>query len=123
MMVLAVFFLGVFLVALAFAGIELGLKAVCKIREALFIVAVLVLLSSSVNARCRITNETTHNFRVDSGDTYGQTLGAHSSTSIDAGDIVGQSVDGREFSASCEDGESLVVREVMGRIRAQRREW
>lgn len=80
-----------------------------------------VLVSTPANARCRITNETTHNFRVDSGDAYGQSLGAHSSTSIEAGDVVGQSSDGREFSTSCEDGEALVVTELQGRIRVQRR--
>jgi hypothetical protein len=89
------------------------------IRTLILLTALLVPLT--VNAQCRITNETTHNFRVDSGDAYGQSLGAHSSTSIEAGDVVGQSSDGREFSTSCEDGEALVVTELQGRIRVQRR--
>ena len=81
----------------------------------------LLFFAIPVEARCRITNDTNYNFRVDSGHTYGQGVSAHSSTSIDSGDVSGESDDGREFSTECEDGDVLVVKEIRGKIRVVRR--
>lgn len=90
-------------------------------RRALFVLGVL-LLSASAEARCRITNDTSHNFTVASGETWGQYLGAYSTTTIDGGDMSGQSDDGREFSGLCRDGDAVTVKEIQGRIRVMRQE-
>jgi hypothetical protein len=80
-----------------------------------FIVFYCVLISIA-NASCRIINETQTSFRVTSdgvsGSTSGQVLEAHSSTSIQAGEITGESPDGASFSGSCEDGDEMVLRSV-----------
>lgn len=65
-------------------------------------------------ASCRISNETAYSFNVSSGNTSNQSVGAHTTTTIASGTIVGKSKEGKTFGGSCKDGDSLVVKEEKG---------
>ena len=74
-------------------------------------------------ADCRIFNETQYTFVVDSGNTYGQSLGPHQESQFARGTMTASGEDdaGKHatFSGTCGDGDRFVVREVRG----SRGEW
>jgi len=76
----------------------------------------LALLAAAADARasCRISNETGYSFTVASGNTSNQSVGAHTTTTIAPGTIVGKSKEGKTFGGSCKDGDNLVVKEDKG---------
>jgi len=64
----------------------------------------------AVWAGCRIKNETKWDFKVESGNTSNQSVGAHTSTTIAAGRIKGiDAKAGTTISGSCKDGEELKI--------------
>ena len=65
-------------------------------------------------ASCRINNETNYAFMVSSGNTSNQSVGAHTSTTIASGKILGKSKEGKTIGGSCKDGDELVVKEEKG---------
>ena len=71
-------------------------------------------VASPARASCRISNETGYSFTVSSGNTSNQSVGAHTTTSIAPGTIVGKSKEGKTFGGSCKDGDNLVVKEDKG---------
>ncbi len=77
-------------------------------------VACAALLAAPALASCRIHNDTSHDFTVESGNTSNQSVGAHTTTSIAAGKIIGKSKDGKSISGSCKDGDSLEVKDEGG---------
>jgi hypothetical protein len=86
------------------------LEATMKI----FVVGVLALASvlgtaANASASCRIHNDTSYSFTVESGNTSNQSVGSHTTTSIAAGRIVGRSKDGKSISGSCKDNDQLEV--------------
>lgn len=74
----------------------------------------LALLAAPAYASCRIHNDTGHDFTVESGNTSNQSVGAHTTTSIAPGKIIGKSKDGKSISGSCKDGDSLEVKDEGG---------
>ncbi len=61
-------------------------------------------------ASCRIHNDTGFDFKVESGNTSNQSVGAHTTTSIAAGTITGKDDKaGKTISGSCKDGDELEV--------------
>jgi hypothetical protein len=72
------------------------------------------LTAASARASCIVTNETGYEFVVSSGNSPNQKVGAHATTTIEAGKISGKSPDGKTISGSCRDGGSLVVLEKNG---------
>ncbi|HTA21423.1 MAG TPA: hypothetical protein VK989_19155 [Polyangia bacterium] len=72
------------------------------------------LLSAPANASCVVTNETAYAFVVESGNAPNQKVGAHATTTIEAGKISGKSAEGKTIAGTCKDGASLVVREKNG---------
>jgi len=78
-----------------------------------FVTASLVPLA--VHASCRIHNDTGWEFKVESGNTSNQSVGAHTTTSIAAGKIKGvDAKSGKTISGSCKDGDSLEVKDDHG---------
>src|SRR5438552_15182653 len=73
-------------------------------------------LASPALASCRIHNETKYSFTVESGNTSNQSVGAHTTTSIAAGRVIGKSSDGKSFGGSCKDGEEVKVIEDQGDV-------
>jgi hypothetical protein len=65
-------------------------------------------------ASCRVTNQTGYSFTVSSGNVSNQRVGAHTTTSIEAGKIQGKSPEGKTISGSCKDGGDLVIQEKNG---------
>jgi hypothetical protein len=66
-------------------------------------------------AGCRIHNDTKWAFKVESGNTSNQSVGAHTTTSIAAGKIKGvDAKSGKTISGSCKDGDSLVIKDDKG---------
>ncbi|HEY8923573.1 MAG TPA: hypothetical protein VIU64_04270 [Polyangia bacterium] len=65
-------------------------------------------------ASCRISNETGYSFTVSSGNTSNQSVGAHTTTTIAPGTIVGKSKEGKTFGGSCKDGDNLILKEDKG---------
>jgi hypothetical protein len=66
-------------------------------------------------AGCRIHNDTKWAFKVESGNTSNQSVGAHTTTSIAAGKIKGvDAKSGKTISGSCKDGDSLEVKDENG---------
>ncbi len=64
----------------------------------------------AVWAGCRISNETKWDFKVESGNTSNQSVGAHTTTTIAAGKIKGVDAKaGKTISGSCKDGEQLKI--------------
>jgi hypothetical protein len=72
------------------------------------------LVSAAAHGSCVVTNETGYEFVVSSGNAPNQKVGAHATTTIEAGKIAGKSAEGRTISGSCKDGARLVVREKNG---------
>jgi len=72
------------------------------------------LLSTPANASCVVTNQTAYVFVVESGNSPNQKVGAHATTTIEAGKISGKSAEGKTIAGSCKDGASLVVLEKNG---------
>jgi hypothetical protein len=70
--------------------------------------------ASRASASCRIANETGYSFTVSSGNVSNQRVGAHTTTSIAAGKIMGKSDDGKTISGACKDGGDLIVKEKNG---------
>ncbi len=68
------------------------------------------LISAVSSASCSIHNDTGYDFKVESGNTSNQSVGAHTSTSIAAGRIIGKDEkSGKTISGSCKDGDQLEV--------------
>jgi hypothetical protein len=66
-------------------------------------------------AGCRIHNDTKWEFKVESGNTSNQSVGAHTTTSIAAGKIKGVDAKaGKSISGTCKDGDSLEVKDDHG---------
>jgi hypothetical protein len=66
-------------------------------------------------AGCRIHNDTKWAFKVESGNTSNQSVGAHTTTSIAAGKIKGvDAKSGKTISGSCKDGDSLEIKDDHG---------
>ena len=74
----------------------------------------LVAGGSRAAASCRVTNETGYAFTVSSGNASNQRVGAHATTTIEAGKIQGKSPDGKTVSGQCKDGGDLVIQEKNG---------
>jgi hypothetical protein len=70
--------------------------------------------AARAQASCIVTNETAYEFVVSSGNSPNQKIGAHATTTIEAGKISGKSPEGRTISGSCKDGARLVVQEKNG---------
>ena len=67
------------------------------------------------SASCRIHNDTKWSFKVESGNTSNQSVGAHTTTSIAAGKIKGVDAKaGKTISGTCKDGDSLEVKDEGG---------
>jgi hypothetical protein len=72
-------------------------------------------LASTASASCRIYNDTKWDFKIESGNTSNQSVGAHTTTSIAAGKIKGvDAKNGKTISGSCKDGDSLEVKDEGG---------
>lgn len=64
----------------------------------------------AVWAGCRISNETKWSFKVESGNTSNQSVGANTTTTITAGRIKGVDAKaGKTISGSCKDGDTLRI--------------
>ena len=86
-----------------------------KIIIASVLAASTLLAAHTAAASCRIHNDTKYDFKVESGNTSNQSVGAHTTTSIAAGTIKG--VDAKEnktISGSCKDGDELEVKDDHG---------
>ena len=72
-------------------------------------------LAHAAWAGCRIHNDTKWEFKVESGNTSNQSVGAHTTTSIAAGKIKGVDAKaGKTISGTCKDGDSLEVKDEGG---------
>src|SRR5262245_58659466 len=85
-----------------------------KILAAFISETALALSAHGALASCRIHNDTGISFTVESGNTSNQSVGAHTTTSIAAGRIIGKSSDGKSVSGFCKDGDNLEIKEVSG---------
>ena len=72
------------------------------------------LAAARADASCLVTNETGYAFVVSSGNAADQKVGAHATTTIEAGKISGKSAEGKTISGACKDGAQLVVQEKNG---------
>lgn len=71
--------------------------------------------TATAAANCRIKNETKWSFKVESGNVSNQSVGAHTTTSIADGRIVGKDEkSGKTISGSCKNGDSLRIRDDRG---------
>lgn len=74
-----------------------------------------VALGASAEASCRIHNDTSWSFKIESGNVSNQSVGSHTHTTIAAGPIKGKDdKSGKTISGSCKDGESLVIKDDHG---------
>ncbi len=72
-------------------------------------------LAHAAWAGCRIHNDTKWSFKIESGNTSNQSVGAHTTTSIASGKIKGiDAKAGKTISGSCKDGDSLEVKDDHG---------
>ena len=55
-----------------------------------------------------------YTFTVSSGNVSNQRVGAHTTTTIEAGKIQGKSAEGKTISGACKDGGDLVIQEKNG---------
>jgi hypothetical protein len=86
-----------------------------RLSVALVLVLGLGLVASPVWAgRCRIANTTKVSFTIESGNVSNQRVGAHTSTTIEAGKIIGKSDDGKGVGGSCKDGDKVKIVEEQG---------
>jgi hypothetical protein len=86
-----------------------------KILAAIAALAFVTLASAAASANCSIHNDTGWDFKVQSGNTYNQSVGAHTTTSIAAGKIVGKDEKtGKTISGSCKNGDSLEIKDDHG---------
>ena len=86
-----------------------------RARLGLALAGILLLAGGAdVWAGCSISNETNTAFTVTSGQTSNQIVGAHTTTSIAPGKIVGKSKDGKSIAGTCKDGDKLIVKEDKG---------
>jgi hypothetical protein len=84
------------------------------VTAAAFVLASLGFVATS-SASCRIHNDTGFDFKVESGNTSNQSVGAHTTTSIAAGKIIGKDdKSGKTISGSCKDGDSLEIKDDHG---------
>jgi hypothetical protein len=65
-------------------------------------------------ASCRIHNDTSYSFTVESGNTSNQSVGSHTETSIAAGKIIGRSKEGKTVGGFCKDGDQLEIKDDHG---------
>jgi hypothetical protein len=73
------------------------------------------LVAHAASASCRIHNDTGWDFKVESGNTSNQSVGAHTTTSIAAGKIKGiDAKSGKSISGQCKDGDELEVKDDHG---------
>ena len=82
----------------------------------LTVITILVssMFSSTAFATCRIKNETKWSFTIESGNVSNQRVGSNTTTSIASGKVKGKSDDGKTISASCKDGDTLVIKDERG---------
>ena len=75
-----------------------------------------LLTASATRARasCRITNQTSYDFVVASGNVADQRVKAHGITTIAPGKVQGKTDEGRSISGACKDGGDLVIKEQNG---------
>ncbi len=73
-------------------------------------------IAQTASASCHIRNETKYSFNVDSGNSSGQNVGAHTSGSIAHGKIVAKSRDGKSFGGFCKEGDKVKVVEESGAV-------
>ncbi len=76
--------------------------------------SLLAVAGSRALASCRVNNQTGYSFTVSSGNVSNQRVGAHTTTTIEAGKIQGKSPEGKTISGSCKDGGDLVIQEKNG---------
>ena len=76
--------------------------------------------AAAAQASCRIHNETSYSFTVESGNTSNQRVGGHTSTTIAPGKVIAKSDDGKaSFGGMCKDGDEVVVKEEGGVVLMQ----
>ncbi|MBI5543620.1 MAG: hypothetical protein HY901_07015 [Deltaproteobacteria bacterium] len=86
-----------------------------KTAMLLSLVVVSSLLSASAFAgRCDIKNTTSKSFTIESGNTSNQRVGGNTSTSINAGKIVGKADGGGGVGGFCKDGDKIKIVEDKG---------
>lgn len=73
-----------------------------------------LLAATPAFATCRIKNETKWSFTIESGNVSNQRVGSNTTTSIASGKVKAKSDDGKTFSASCKDGDELIVKDDKG---------
>ena len=82
------------------------------------IFASLVALTAFANtaaAECRIKNETKWSFKVESGNVSNQSVGSNTTTTIADGRVVGKDEKaGKSFSATCNRGETIRIKDDRG---------
>ena len=83
-------------------------------KTTLLLAATLALLPMQAFASCRIHNDTGWSFKIESGNTSNQSVGAHTTTSIAAGRIKGVSKEGKTIGGQCKDGDSLEIKDDHG---------
>ena len=77
--------------------------------------ATTLLVANAAIAGCRIHNDTGFDFKVESGNTSNQSVGAHTTTTIASGTIKGiDSKAGKTVSGSCKDGDELEIKDDHG---------
>ena len=86
-----------------------------KVLISAILFAGLTVAAHEASASCRIHNDTAWDFKVESGNTSNQSVGAHTTTSIAAGKIKGvDEKSGKSISGQCKDGDSLEVKDDHG---------
>ena len=85
-----------------------------KLALAVAVATLSVAFASPAYASCRIKNETKWSFTIESGNVSNQRVGSNTTTSIAAGKVKAKSDSGKTFSATCRDGETLVVKDERG---------
>lgn len=80
----------------------------------LILSALILAPGAAFAGRCDIFNSTNTSFTVESGNTSGQGVGAHTHTSIASGKIIGKASGGKSVGGSCRDGEKVKIVEEKG---------
>jgi hypothetical protein len=80
------------------------------------ILLITFLTAASAQASCSIHNDTGYAFKVESGNTSNQSVGAHTSTTIAPGRVIAKSDDGKgkSFGGMCQEGQHVEVVEKDG---------